>query len=69
MDLAETASYIAGRLRIAGGRPERIFTQEAVTTIFDASKGVPRTVNVICDNALIGGFAAQVAPIPASVIR
>lgn len=69
MDLGETASYIAGRIRIAGGRPERVFTQEAVTTIFAASAGLPRTVNVICDNALIGGFAEQVAPIPAGVVR
>ena len=30
MDLYETASYIAGRIRIAGGRPEQVFTREAV---------------------------------------
>jgi general secretion pathway protein A len=69
MDLGETASYIAGRIRIAGGRPERIFTQEAVGAIFAASRGIPRTVNVVCDNALIGGYAAAVSPITAGVIR
>jgi type II secretory pathway predicted ATPase ExeA len=69
MNLGETASYIAGRIRIAGGRPERIFTQEAVAAIFTASRGIPRTVNVICDNALLGGFAAAVAPITADVIH
>jgi len=36
-----------------------LFTREAVLAIHDASQGVPRTINVICDNALIGGFAAQ----------
>jgi general secretion pathway protein A len=68
MELNETASYIAGRLRIAGGRPEQIFTREAVSAVFHASGGLPRTVNVICDNALIGGFAAQVRPINAAFV-
>ena len=69
MDMSETASYIAGRLRIAGGRPEHIFTREAVGAIFDASQGIARTVNVVCDNALIGGFAAQVRPISVAFIE
>ena len=68
MQLNETASYIAGRLRIAGGRPEQVFTREAVSAVFQASGGLPRTVNVICDNALIGGFAAQVRPINAAFV-
>jgi type II secretory pathway predicted ATPase ExeA len=69
MDMGETASYIAGRLRIAGGRPENIFTREAVGAIFDASQGIARTVNVVCDNALIGGFAAQVRPLSVAFIE
>jgi general secretion pathway protein A len=69
MDLPETAAYIAGRLRIAGGRPEQIFTREAIGAIFQASKGIARTVNVVCDNALIGGFAAQVRPISAAFVE
>ena len=69
MELNETASYIAGRLRIAGGRPEQIFTREAVAAVFQASGGLPRTVNVICDNAMIGGFAAQVKPLNAAFVE
>ena len=34
MQLNETASYIAGRIRIAGGRPEQMFTREAVAAVF-----------------------------------
>jgi general secretion pathway protein A len=68
MDLAETASYIAGRLRIAGGRPEHIFTREAIGAVFQASSGIARTVNVVCDNVLIGAYAAQVRPIPAAFV-
>jgi general secretion pathway protein A len=67
-DLAETSAYVAGRLRIAGGLPEEIFTREAVMAIYRASAGLPRTINVLCDNALIGGFAAQIKPVTARVI-
>jgi general secretion pathway protein A len=69
MQLNETASYMAGRIRIAGGRPEQVFTREAVAAVFQASGGLPRTVNVISDNALIGGFAAQVKPINARFVE
>jgi type II secretory pathway predicted ATPase ExeA len=69
MDLTETAAYIAGRIRIAGGRPEQIFTRESISAVYAASKGLPRTVNVVCDNALLGGFAAQVRPINAAFVE
>jgi general secretion pathway protein A len=68
-DLVNTASYIAGRLRIAGGDAARIFTQKAVIAIYEASGGLPRTVNVIADNALIGGFARQIKPVTAGIVR
>lgn len=55
--LPETASYVAGRLRIAGGAPAEVFSRDAVIAIHEASSGIPRTINVIADNALIGGFA------------
>jgi general secretion pathway protein A len=54
--LEETAKYIATRVRVAGGDPARIFTREAVVLIHQRSGGIPRTINVICDNALITGF-------------
>ena len=63
LELKETAAYIAGRLRMAGGAPETIFTREAVGLIHKVASGLPRTINVVCDNALIGGFASQVKPV------
>lgn len=64
----ETAAYISGRLRIAGGSPGAIFTRETVMAIHEYAKGIPRTINVLCDNALIGGFAAQTRPVPVDVV-
>ena len=69
LDFPETAAYVAGRIRIAGGRPADIFSREAVSAIYEASAGVPRTINVVCDNVLIGGFARQIRPITCALVR
>ncbi len=66
--LSETAAYIAGRLRIAGGLPAEVFTRDAIGAIHRLSNGVPRVINVICDNALIGGFAARTKPVTTALI-
>jgi general secretion pathway protein A len=55
-DLSETAAYIVSRLETAGGST-RLFTREAVITVHEHARGIPRTVNVICDNALLSTFA------------
>jgi general secretion pathway protein A len=68
-NLEETAAYIAGRIRIAGGAPDDVFMKQSVAAIYRASAGVPRTINVVCDNALIGGFAAQMKPVPARIVE
>lgn len=55
--LEDTAAYIARRLSTAGGVPAEMFTQEAVRVIHERSGGIPRVINVICDNALVTGMA------------
>ena len=67
--LSHTASYIAGRIRVAGGTPMNVFTREAISAIYAASGGLPRVINVICQNALIGGFAAQVRPVSRAIVE
>jgi general secretion pathway protein A len=67
-DLRETAAYIAKRIRIAGGDSAAVFTREAVEAIQRGSWGIARTISVICDNALISGFALQRRPVDADVV-
>jgi general secretion pathway protein A len=69
LTLEETAAYVSGRLRIAGGTPGEIFTRETVIAVHEGSGGIPRTINVLCDNALIGGFAAGVKPVPVEIVH
>ena len=68
LDLRETAAYIATRLRIAGGECGRIFTRDAVMTIHERSRGIPRSISVICDNALLSGFAADQRPVGRDIV-
>lgn len=64
----ETTEYIAVRLEKAGGSPD-LFLPEALEIIFSESKGVPRTINIICDAALVYGIGDGLKKIPSSTIR
>ena len=59
LDLQETAAYIAGRIRLGGGVAGQLFTREAVMAIHEHSRGIPRVINVICDNVLLAAFATN----------
>jgi general secretion pathway protein A len=64
----DTAAYIAQRIRAAGGDAARLFSREAVVLIHERSGGIPRTISVICDNALLTGFALGRQPVDSGVI-
>lgn len=64
----ETSEYIVSRLGRAGGRAE-IFAEDALPKIFEMSKGVPRIINMICDTALVYGFADELHQIGAATIE
>lgn len=68
LTLQETEAYVAGRIRAAGGAGASVFTREAVALLHHAARGLPRTINVIADNALLGGFAAGVRPVGSTVV-
>lgn len=50
-----TGDYIRHRLRVAGSEGN-IFTPDAIKAIYHYSKGIPRLINTVCDNALLEGF-------------
>jgi hypothetical protein len=69
LTLQETAGYLAGRIRAAGGVGAQVFTREAVTLIHQRSKGIPRTISVIADNGLLTGFAVGQRPVNSATVR
>lgn len=56
MDLEETQGYIEHRLKCAGWIDRPNFSKDAFESIFDASGGIPRRINSICDRLLLLGF-------------
>jgi general secretion pathway protein A len=66
---SETLNYIEERLRIAGANGESIFSPEALESIHQFSRGVPRVINVLCDHALINAFAERQRPVSNSLIQ
>lgn len=67
LSLEETEYYIASRLEKAGGNP-KLFTPEAVEEVYRASNGTPRSINLLCDTALVYGFADETTVIDEHVI-
>ena len=68
LDKTETGAYIAARIWIASASDLKLFTPEAIDTIYDASRGIPRTISVICDNALVAGFAMGERPVGRDIV-
>ena len=63
LDQSETTDYIHHRLKVSSGDAARdgtpLFTEEAISTIYRYSNGIPRIINILCDAALVYGFAEE----------
>jgi len=65
----EVKEYIKRRLRVAGARSTYLFTPKALKKIYQYSKGIPRLINIVCDNALINGYGSEKQMIGDDIIR
>src|SRR5262245_54420000 len=65
---AEVAAYVRARLQRAGAQDGTIFTTDALARIADVTAGVPRVVNVLCDAALVTGYAEGARQISRAII-
>ena len=63
-----TAKYIRHRLHIAGSEKE-LFSPDAIEAVYMFSKGIPRLINTICDNALLEGFLTKRPGIDRKIIE
>jgi general secretion pathway protein A len=64
----ETASYIEHRLKVAGST-KQIFGRDAIHEIYNLSKGYPRVINILCDNALQHGSNRYLPVLSCDVIK
>ena len=65
----EVSAYIDFRLNAAGFRGESPFHRASLDTIASYSKGIPRLVNIICDNALLAAFARSKKEISPEMVK
>lgn len=67
LTVEDTTAYIRHRVDVAGGNPA-LFTDEACAAVHLYSHGVPRLVNLLCDIALVYGYAEQRDHIDADLV-
>lgn len=65
----ETYAYIRHRLEVAGYKGPALFKPDAQNLIWQTSGGIPRKINIICDNALWLGFRERHPKIDVSVVE
>ena len=70
----DTQHYIMHRLQVAGlqDRPfrgQQLFSPGAIKAIYKSSKGYPRLINLICDNALVAAHARDATIITRKIIK
>ena len=65
---AESELYIIHRLAVAG-RKAQLFSHEASLWISMVSKGIPRSINILCDTALVYGFSMGVDRIDVEIVK
>jgi general secretion pathway protein A len=66
---AEVGEYIGHRWQVAGGQQPAPFTSDAVINVAKWSKGIPRLINSISDNALVQAFADCSRTVSAEHVR
>ncbi len=70
LDLEETGGYVQRRLELAGNKnASQLFPRETILEVFRQSRGFPRLVNTICENALIHGYSRQSESITPAMIE
>jgi general secretion pathway protein A len=65
----ETLDYIYFRLEKAGATDRPLFTRGALKEICYHSLGIPRRINILCDNALITGFGYLQKPVTKKIVQ
>jgi general secretion pathway protein A len=69
LKVQEVYLYILARLKTAGFEEKALFDPKAVEKIALYSKGIPRLINVICDNALLNSYACSKKKVSAEIIE
>jgi type II secretory pathway predicted ATPase ExeA len=65
----QTADYVRYEIECVHGDPAQTFAADAYSAIYQATDGIPRLINQVCDHALLLAYAGGVFPVAASGIQ
>jgi type II secretory pathway predicted ATPase ExeA/phage tail protein X len=65
----ERKKYILHRLTIAASKDDNIFSEEAIKLICKHSRGIPRIINILCDNALLSAYGKEMKKIDTDIVE
>jgi len=65
----ESKEYIDHRLRLVGSSGSEIFTQKAISLVCSYAQGIPRIINILCDNAFLIGYSLSMKMTDVDIIR
>ena len=68
LSAGDVNQYINYRLKAVGAKAT-LFSDQACDLVAQASRGIPRTINIICDTALVYGFAAEAKLITPEMVK
>jgi general secretion pathway protein A len=69
LNAEESAEYIEYRLSLVAESEEPAFTKDAIKMIAAKAKGIPRIINIICDNALVTGMGYRQKPVNPKIVK
>ncbi|MGA3316343.1 MAG: AAA family ATPase [Candidatus Korobacteraceae bacterium] len=71
LDLNETRGYIERRLQVAGSSSNGflVFLPDTIAAVYRHSRGIPRLINTICENALITAYARRTRSVTPEIIE
>mgnify|MGYP006285577827 FL=1 len=69
LDLHQTIGYVRHHVQVAGFPADTLFTDDAIASIFDYTKGFPRRINQVCTTALMAGAIDQKSVIDEASVR
>ncbi|MCL6547158.1 MAG: AAA family ATPase [Bryobacteraceae bacterium] len=68
-DEEQTAAYIQTRMAKAGMEEQTVFPPEVLSGIYRYTRGIPRVINILCDNLLLMAFALEQKEVNADMLR
>lgn len=69
LNARESRQYIEHRLGLVGSCISKVFKPDAISLICDYARGIPRNINMLCDNALLIGYGLAKKKIDANIVQ